>query len=398
MKISQDYDYFSESSKLYTLLTERCGGNCKTLDKFLRNKMNLQGAEKIIFEVILQISFTLIYFQEIGVQHNDLHSGNIFVIEREEPVNIRLQFTKNIGVFYSSKYQIQIYDYDFSSIVKKSFTVANERWKNMSDFDKVFFCISNDDNFGVRDTWQVLWWINKELKDTKNKELYNLFVEFAKLFSTPKSTEAEEFFKTTAYRDEEFLQSTWQDGTYVEFVFDLDSKISTMDNNMVINKVKEFLSKDYTAGELYFVADGLEEITKTPLTIDPSAKIKQLRSIILDKAQNDSNWLDLTLGDTLQKKNNTTYDGCPCKSYALYKQNGIIIYNNYTEIYRTFRSSKFSFENINKKERLNPIFSLLDETINTANVIEGMLPSIAGENCKLFTKSNEVCKIFEGNF
>ena len=133
------------------LLTKMCSDKCKTLHNLLITRPD----PKTINAILLQCMYALVYFQEIGLQHNDLHMNNIFV--EENPSNITLKFNDKIIFNFSSKYIVKIYDFDYSSIVPTRFNYSTFYPNGRID-TKVErgLCISNKSNHGQRDTAQFL--------------------------------------------------------------------------------------------------------------------------------------------------------------------------------------------------------------------------------------------------
>lgn len=136
---------------LNILLTKMCSDKCKTLADLYRIGINTKDANAIL----LQCMYTLVYFEEIGLQHNDLHMGNIFV--EENPSNISLKFNNNRTFEFSTKYLVKIYDFDFGSIVPTKFNYKtfypNGR---ISKYVGKTLCLYNKSNHGTRDTAQFL--------------------------------------------------------------------------------------------------------------------------------------------------------------------------------------------------------------------------------------------------
>jgi uncharacterized protein YejL (UPF0352 family) len=92
------------------LFTEMANGS--TLHKWLSKEE--QYIEDII-AVLFQLFYTLKCFQRIGLYHNDMHSGNIFVEILPYPVT--MFFDTEIGVIeLTTKFIPKIYDYDLSAI------------------------------------------------------------------------------------------------------------------------------------------------------------------------------------------------------------------------------------------------------------------------------------------
>lgn len=133
------------------LLTKMCSDKCKTLYELLKSGIDF----KEVNAILLQCMYTLVYFEEIGLQHNDLHFNNIFV--EENPSNISLKFNDKLTFNFSSKYLVKIYDFDFSSIVPTKFNYRTF-YPNRGDYEyrERKLCITNKSNYGKRDTAQFL--------------------------------------------------------------------------------------------------------------------------------------------------------------------------------------------------------------------------------------------------
>ena len=149
-KLSEMYRGVSQRG-FNILLTKMCSDKCKTLKDLLQSGVEPKDANAIL----LQCMYTLIYFEEIGLQHNDLHLGNIFV--EENPSNISLKFNDKIEFNFSSKYLVKVYDFDFSSIVPTKFNYNTFYPNGRNDiYVERNYCISNKSNYGKRDTAQFL--------------------------------------------------------------------------------------------------------------------------------------------------------------------------------------------------------------------------------------------------
>jgi len=151
MNLSEMYSGSEIHRGFNILLTKMCSDKCKTLHNLLISGINAEDANAIL----LQCIYTLVYFEEIGLQHNDLHTGNIFV--EENPSNISLKFDDKITFNFSSKYLVKIYDFDFSSIVPTKFNYKTFYPNGRNDrYMERTLCISNKSNHGIRDTAQFL--------------------------------------------------------------------------------------------------------------------------------------------------------------------------------------------------------------------------------------------------
>jgi hypothetical protein len=65
-------------------------------------------------DALLQVLWTLECFHQVGLQHGDLHWGNIFVRVYEQPVTFVYRLTAERSVVLNTCIDVQIYDYDAS--------------------------------------------------------------------------------------------------------------------------------------------------------------------------------------------------------------------------------------------------------------------------------------------
>jgi hypothetical protein len=66
-------------------------------------------------DILLQIAYTLIVFEDFGFVHHDLHAGNIFVEELSTPLHLSLNIGGPTAIVRNIKYFVQIYDFDHSA-------------------------------------------------------------------------------------------------------------------------------------------------------------------------------------------------------------------------------------------------------------------------------------------
>ena len=146
--LNNDYD---PARGFNILLTKMCNSNCQTVKDLI---MDYPGSKEMN-GVLLQCLYTLVYFEEIGLQHNDLHLGNIFV--EFYPSNLTLKFNNKVTFNFSCNYRVRVYDFDFSSIVPTKYNFStfypNRR---IDDHVGKTLCLSNKTNNGKRDTAQFL--------------------------------------------------------------------------------------------------------------------------------------------------------------------------------------------------------------------------------------------------
>ena len=117
---------------LSVMLNETSSANAglKTLSKFILNelvKFTLVEKLKIMYNILFQIIYTLEVFNRVGIMHNDLHTGNVFIIMKNNSFkqpNYKKTFRKyrfkaGNGTQYSINlenigFDVRIYDYDRS--------------------------------------------------------------------------------------------------------------------------------------------------------------------------------------------------------------------------------------------------------------------------------------------
>jgi hypothetical protein len=108
--------------KLQLLVTKKAKG--MNLGDLLKSeKLPLEKDELVRFteDILLQIAYTLVIFDDFGLMHHDLHAGNVFV----EKLPIPLHYSINIGektIIRNINYFVQIYDFDHSMKVETKFS------------------------------------------------------------------------------------------------------------------------------------------------------------------------------------------------------------------------------------------------------------------------------------
>jgi bisphosphoglycerate-dependent phosphoglycerate mutase len=122
--------------KLNMVVTKKAKG--KKLMDWLMNPglMMIPDLFNFIKDILLQIAYTLVNFEDFGLMHHDLHVGNVFVEELSTP----LRYSVNVGekiIVRDIKYFVQIYDFDHSMKVSTEYndTILHN---NLLDTD---FCL-----------------------------------------------------------------------------------------------------------------------------------------------------------------------------------------------------------------------------------------------------------------
>ena len=110
--------------------TSSADSELRTLSDFIYYYLNNYTEEKkmkLLNNILFQIIYTLEVFNRVGIMHNDLHTGNLFIVmnnNRFDRPNYRktfknYRFKSTDGTQYSVKlenigYEVRIYDYDRS--------------------------------------------------------------------------------------------------------------------------------------------------------------------------------------------------------------------------------------------------------------------------------------------
>jgi len=102
-----DVDEHFDLNHMRALVLERSSG--ETLFTFLN--MNRRRTNNDVAAVLFQVFYTLAAFRDIGLQHNDLHTRNIFVQEYDDP-QTHTYLVGEQHYLVTSKYQARVFDYD----------------------------------------------------------------------------------------------------------------------------------------------------------------------------------------------------------------------------------------------------------------------------------------------
>ena len=148
------------------LITEACN-SCTSLYDFI-NKTTLPKELKFdyapnYYSIFIQLVYVLCYFEDVGLQHNDLHIGNIFI--EETPVNLHLKF-RNVEFTFFTRYVVRVFDYDRANVVptrhNSLMNIPNSI--NTGYFSRIY-CVYNENNFGKRDTGELFYSLLLNIKD-----------------------------------------------------------------------------------------------------------------------------------------------------------------------------------------------------------------------------------------
>lgn len=120
-KISASNQY--DMSQMWMLVLEQ--GTGKPLVSFAKQSL---GIDDFWYPILFQIIYTLYCFQLVGFSQNDLHPGNLWVDELDEPQLFVYQATRNYMWAIETKYVVKFFDFDRAA---KSATKYNGvEWTN----------------------------------------------------------------------------------------------------------------------------------------------------------------------------------------------------------------------------------------------------------------------------
>lgn len=91
-----------------------------TLYKYLENKTHY--SDPYIVPIFFQLLWGIQILQHHGIQHNDMHSGNVFIVE-EPQLKLPRQYTTvdgNIFILPSNAPQVLLFDWDFANTTENT--------------------------------------------------------------------------------------------------------------------------------------------------------------------------------------------------------------------------------------------------------------------------------------
>jgi hypothetical protein len=96
---------------------ERAALDAKPVLNFLRERRisSLRDVKRFVNPLLFQVAYTLMCFKDVGLMHNDLHSGNVFVTLLPRSVERTYMISKRRSVTVRSRVFVQIFDFDFAS-------------------------------------------------------------------------------------------------------------------------------------------------------------------------------------------------------------------------------------------------------------------------------------------
>lgn len=99
-----------DKSKAYILMLEKI--DAKTITHLGKINSSFENLKIMIFQIL----YTLECFIQVGLQHNDLHGGNIFVTEGDKPTDYYYLIPESDKYFHlKTSFCIKIFDFDRAS-------------------------------------------------------------------------------------------------------------------------------------------------------------------------------------------------------------------------------------------------------------------------------------------
>lgn len=88
-----------------------------------RNYVTVQDMIKILFQVF----YTIRQLYKVGVNHQDLHLGNIWINILEDPEKFTYFVNDNVYYQFETKFEVKIFDFDKSTISLKDIVLDNKK-------------------------------------------------------------------------------------------------------------------------------------------------------------------------------------------------------------------------------------------------------------------------------
>lgn len=76
-------------------------------------------------DVLFQVAYALVVFDDVRFKHGDLHTGNIFVEQMNEPLHLSFGLDRHTIVSRNINFFVRIYDFDRSSLDSKNKKIVN---------------------------------------------------------------------------------------------------------------------------------------------------------------------------------------------------------------------------------------------------------------------------------
>lgn len=203
-EIGNQIDEFKD--KLYNLdeanllITERSSGI--ELKKWITKTTLLHDLLSVIFQVL----YTLNCFARIGLQHNDLHYGNIFIEDMGQSITLFYKRGPHQYIELTTRYIVKIYDWDRGSIlhpaVPSNLELTGIYCKNFSTceyYNPKFDCFQfvahlmqymTENIFGPSDKLELESWLNNVFEQKWFRTIFNS-ANWARLPYLNKPTDAQ---------------------------------------------------------------------------------------------------------------------------------------------------------------------------------------------------------------
>lgn len=159
-------DIHPENERSYIIINEQLGETDVTLSTWLETPHSLESYQAVYFEIF----WTLLCMEKLGLRHNDLHTGNIYVRNLKEERVFPFRFKSNkktYDVFLKTRYKVLIYDFDRSTIIGLT---DNTFLQTLCD--KGWGC--QTENFGYDLTKLICYSYNKLLALSQSKQFLEL--------------------------------------------------------------------------------------------------------------------------------------------------------------------------------------------------------------------------------
>lgn len=118
----RELDRVSDIVPIHFLVLEQAISSF-SLKQFIRNK-NLKKLD--LLSIFFQVIYSLEVLNRFNVRHNDLHLGNIFIIENKTSSTYYQYKVDGVEYYLSTKYVAKIYDWDRASVPGEIFNTLNE--------------------------------------------------------------------------------------------------------------------------------------------------------------------------------------------------------------------------------------------------------------------------------
>jgi len=127
------YKRIAETEMALTIERGSMGGS--TLFDLLRSTEPI--VEKDWWSIYAQLIFCLAFFEDLGVMHNDLHMGNIWIETLADEKQLQLTCHDGVTFTFSTRKIVKIFDFDFGSINATQFN--NNQVKPNADLE-AYYC------------------------------------------------------------------------------------------------------------------------------------------------------------------------------------------------------------------------------------------------------------------